>query len=216
MTPKISVLSPSIRPRGLEVVQESLERQTFTSFEWLVEIGMPSRGCDLSAALNRMLLRSRGDIIVMLQDYLKIPHNAFEEIVKLHEKHDKTFITYSVAKTLDWKEVVPDWRYHGVSRKIEPREWEADFASAPRQAFFDVQGYNESFDRGWSCENLDLAERAKMAGYYFMVVPSLRAVAFDHDAKIKHPFRNKLNFNSDLVAIERDRRKDGEYKTGHL
>ena len=77
---KISVLTPSIRPDGLEVLQKSLERQTFQNFEWLVEIGMPKRGCDLSASLNRMLRRAEGEIIVMVQDYIKIPNHSLEEI----------------------------------------------------------------------------------------------------------------------------------------
>ena len=80
--PSISVLCPTIRPEGLKVFMESLENQTFDSFEVLVELGLPKKfGCDLSASLNRMLRRAKGDIIVMLQDYIKIPDNALEEIV---------------------------------------------------------------------------------------------------------------------------------------
>ena len=33
---KISVITPSIRPEGLKILQECLAQQTFKDFEWLV------------------------------------------------------------------------------------------------------------------------------------------------------------------------------------
>jgi hypothetical protein len=69
---KISVLTPSIRPQGLAITQQCLTEQTFTDFEWLTEIGLPNRGHDLNSAYNRMLKRANGELVVSLQDYIKV------------------------------------------------------------------------------------------------------------------------------------------------
>lgn len=208
--PKVSVLTPSIRPEGLKVVQKSLERQTFKDFEWLVEIGLPARGCDLSASLNRMLKRAKGDRIVMLQDYIKIEDDALEKVAQHSD-----FVTYPVGKTLDWNVVTWDWRDAGEFREIEYMHWEADWASAPRQAFFDIGGYNEKFDEGWSWENVDVAYRAEKMGYKFYCDPSVRAIAYDHDAKIEHPFRGK-NENQSLAEMTKGLADEGVVKLDYL
>ena len=121
-----------------------------------------------------------------------------------------------MAKTLDWNNVIPDWRFHGKTRKIEAHEWEADFGSAPREAFFQVGGYDEDFDRGWSCENVNLAQRVKELGYAFMVFPGMHAVALDHDATMEHPFRKEENYNGDLLAIKKDQIAQGDFVLGYL
>lgn len=214
--PKISVITPTIRPKGIVVIQRSLSRQIFQDFEWLVEVGIPERGNNLCASLNKMLRRAKGDTIVMVQDYIKIPNDALEKIQKLHEENPKTFFTYSVAKTLDWKEVIPDWRHHGEKREIHPHEWESDFASAPLQAFKDVGGYDEQFDKGWSWENVNLAQRAHMAGYKFEVIPDIRSVALDHDKFETHPFRGK-NENAELAnGLYHSKIKFGNFKLNYL
>jgi len=216
---RLSILSPSIRPRGLELVQESLAKQTFQDFEWLVEIGIPERGCDLSAAMNRMLKRAKGDIILIYQDYIRIPNDyELERIAKVHSEYPKTFFTYSLGKIKDGV-ITWDWRNSRKQKRIqniEPREWEADFASAPKQAFFDIGGYDERFDEGWSWENVNLAQRADKAGYNFMLCPDIKVVAIDHDAEYPHPFRGK-NENGNLANnILRNEINQGNWKLNHL
>lgn len=212
---KISVITPTIRPGGLKIVQSCLQNQTFQDFEWLVEVGMPKRGCDLSSAYNRMLRRATGDIIVIYQDFIEIPRSALGAIIKLN--HDKTAYTYPVGKVENPsdKPVKWDWR-HNKTGKIEPQEWEIDFASAPRSLFFDVGGFDEDFDRGWSWENVNIAQRADKAGYSFECSGMVSAIALDHDLKIKHPFRNVLNNNTDLIAIKNDAIKQGFWKLDYI
>lgn len=197
---KISILCPSLRPKGLAIVQKSLREQTFQDFEWLVEIGLGVKP-DLSKAYNRMLARAQGEIVVSWQDYIKAPPNALEHIVNTYKGE---FVTYPVGKTMDWKHVKWDWRADG-SKEIEPRNWEMDFASAPLEALKKI-GFDEDFDRGWSCENVWMAEQAERLGYKFYCDSEIKAVAYDHDKVMEHPFRRnkKTPFNSDLLAIKRD------------
>src|SRR3990167_7074803 len=194
---KISIICPSIRPKGLDVVQESLKNQIFQDFEFLVEIGLGIKP-DLNKALNKMLSRATGEVVVMWQDYIKAPKDALQYIVDHYEGH---FVTYPVGKTLDWKNIKYDWR-RGLVGEIAPNQWEADFASAPLKAFYDVGGYDEDFDRGWSSENVDLAERVELAGYKFFCDGGLVAVAYDHDVAQNHPFRSKKRYEDNLTTLE--------------
>ena len=212
----ISILTPSIRPEGLRDVMESLERQTVQDFEWLVEIGTPWRGHDLSRAMNRMLRRAKGDLIVIHQDYIRSPDKALERVLEAHRLSPRTLYTYPVSKThASYADLKRDWRSQ-TDGEIPYYQWETDFASAPRQAFLDVGGYDEEFDQGWSWENANLAHRASKAGYLFRCDQELECVAWDHDAEMTHPFRGK-NENQ-----ERNKQKsleielDGKWKLNYL
>lgn len=172
---------------------------------------MPSDKFLLPKALNRALKRSHGEIIVMLQDCIEIPENFLETIVK---EYDGSFTTYPVGKrngdSIDW-----DWRTNN-NREIQPHEWEADLAVAPRKAFFDIGGYDEAFCDGWSWDNVEVAHRAKSAGYKFKCSNSVSGVAIDHDKEIKHPFRNVLK-NNDWRARETEMLcRIGDYKKDYL
>jgi len=188
----ISILTPSIRPLGLEVTQQCLARQTFQDFEWLVEIGIPEKGCDLSAAWNRMLRRAKGEWIVLLQDYIKIPKDGLERFIRNLE--DQSLFTGSVGKASNLKYEEPewDWRNYGKTKEVDYMHWEADWAIAPKKAFFDVGGFNEEYDQFWSSENVEIAFRMSKIGYKFFVMPNNRAVQYDHDKAFKHPFREKF------------------------
>lgn len=186
----ISILTPSIRPKGLEVVQESLAKQTFQDFEWLVEMGRPPK-CDLAQALNRMLKRAKGKWIVMLQDYIKIEPDGLERFLKVAD--EKKVITGVGGKTTDWKNIKWDWREVGEFRQIPYLNWEGDWAIAPLKAFQDVGGYDEEYDKHWSFDNVEIAFRMEKLGYTFWVLPDNKSVHFDHDKFEKHPFRERFN-----------------------
>jgi glycosyltransferase involved in cell wall biosynthesis len=200
---KISILTPSIRSEGLKVVQESLEKQTFQDFEWLVEMGIVSHGCDLSKAWNRMLKRAKGEWIVLLEDYIKIPPDGLERFLKVADP--KKLFTGAVGKTLDWKSIKWDWRNFGESREVDFRHWEIDWAFGPLQAFKDVGGFEEEYDEFWSSENVEIAYRMSRLGYKFLVLPDNKGIQWAHDEIIKHPFRHKFSphfHNARLKDIE--------------
>lgn len=204
---KISVLTPSIRPEGLKIVQESLQRQLFHDFEWLVEIGIPGRGHDLNAAYNRMLRRAKGELIVSMQDYIKAPQDYLDKFWDAYNAHPRTFFTAPVGKTdnldmptdLRW-----DWRAY-EDAKPDWQCWEIDSASAPRAALFEIGGFDEELDKHWSCDNLNVGCRADIAGYEFGNLFLNPVMVFDHDKHMPHPFREKFRptFNNQRMAMFR-------------
>lgn len=167
----------------------------------------------LPTDLNKMLRRARGERIVMLQDCIKIEPNALAEIDNLPNQ----MITFPVGQVMkhgdepEW-----DWRVYR-EHEIQPHQWEADFASAPRQAFFDVGGYDEEFNRGWSWDNVEVAWRiAATQRYTFSCIPYIKGVALSHDKIVENPFRNKRENNDKRAGETRRKAERGEYKLNYL
>lgn len=184
---KISVCSPTIRPEGLVFVQKCLSEQTFHDFEWLVEVGYGKH--DLNASYNRMIRRAKGEIFVSIQDYTKIPTDFLQ---KIHDNYKKdTFYTIPVGKTLDWESIEWDWRKHRT--ECTWNEWEIDAGFCPMDALWKIGGFDEKLDAKWSFDNASVGFRANAHGYKFEVFQGTRAIAYDHDKNIKHPFRKNYS-----------------------
>lgn len=197
---KISVLTPTIRPDGLKIMQECLKKQTFQEFEWLVEVGIPGKGHDLNAAFNRMLRRAKGDLIVFYEDHTKIMDDGLERFWKAHQEHPNTFFTAPLGKVDNWSDK-PRWDWRSYKQRESqtdytdcvPRAWEADWACAPKSALFKVGGFDEELDTHWSGDNVSVALRAEMQGFKFKCLFTNPAIAWDHDNHQKHPFREKYD-----------------------
>jgi len=190
--PKITVITPSIRPWGVKTVKACLEEQTFKDFEHIIKLSDPSKGCDLCKSLNQALREAKGEYIVVWQDYISAPENTLEELLKSAE--GGLFVTAAMGTTLDWKIIKWDWRHYRQGfQEIEYQHWEMDLAIAPKKAFFEVGGFDEEYDEHWSNENVNLAFRVMKLGYRFFVQPSVKGIQYAHDKVEKHPFREKYN-----------------------
>lgn len=217
---KLSVITPSIRPHYLDITQKCLERQTHQDFEWHVVVGLRNKGFALPTDWNRLLRMCTSDVVVLLQDCIHIPDDALERIAELD--HTMTAYTFPVGKVKKIEDT-PAWDWRKDTAKARntdilpgPAHWEADFASAPRSMFYDVGGFDEEFNDGWSWENVEIAYRAAKAGYTFKVSTVTSGVAIDHDALEENPFRNKKR-NNDWRADNTRRSADmGEWKLDFL
>lgn len=188
---KISVITVSIRPKGLEITQKSLAEQTFKDFEWLQEVSIPEKGHDLNAAYNRALRRARGELVVSLQDYIKPNPQLLEKFWGAYEKDKRTFFTAPVGKTANEDFSGPfkwDWRAF-EDAKVSWQHWEIDSGAAPLSALKEIGGFDEILDGHWSTDNVNVGYRAYLAGYKFAHIFDNPSVAYDHDAFIPHPFR---------------------------
>lgn len=204
---KISVITPSIRPGGLIVNQKSLQEQTFQDFEWLVEIGIPPAH-DLNAAFNRMLRRAQGELVVFYQDFIKARPDYLQKFWDAYQKDKRVFYTAPVGKVnnLDFSgDVRWDWRAY-ADAKCDWRTWEIDSGSAPLTALKEIGGFDETLDDYWSSDNVNVGCRAELAGYTFKNLTMNPAVAYDHDAHIEHPFRDRFNpdFNTQRMSAFRE------------
>jgi len=206
--PKISIVTPTIRPDYLHITKECLDKQTFQDFEWLVAEGNIEDGFTLPRDMNEMLGQAKGEIVVSLQDCITIPPTFLEDLLKLDLTKAWTF---PVVK----EGTAGDWRLHKEGEVI-PECWEIDLACAPLKLFRDVGGFDESYCNGWSYDNVEIALRAKAAGYSFMCNPKLIGSAIDHDAIIEHPFRRKLISNKWRIAYTEEEIEKENWKMPYL
>lgn len=196
---KISVITCSIRPPGLDVVRIGLLKQTFTDFEWITEIGLGKH--DLNQAYNRALKRAKGELIVSLQDYILIRPDYLQKFWDAHMEYPKAFITAPVGKvdelnysgTPKW-----DWRAYRNDETKNIRDcewncWEIDSGCAPLSALKEIGGFDEALDGIWSGDNVNVGCRAQLAGYEFKCLFDNPVLVYNHDKFIKHPFRHTFD-----------------------
>lgn len=196
---KISVITPSIRPNGLDIVRTGLLKQTFTDFEWIVEIGLDKH--DLNAAYNRALKRARGELIVSLQDYILIKPDYLQKFWDAYQANPKAFITAPVGKVdnLNYSgEAKWDWRAYRNDETKNMREcdwncWEIDSGCAPLSALKEIGGFDEALDGIWSGDNVNVGCRAQLAGYEFKCLFDNPSLVYDHDVFLPHPFRSTFD-----------------------
>lgn len=201
---KITVVTPTIRPEGLSFVENSLKKQTMANdIEWCFEINTTDK-VDFNQAMNRMLKRAKGELIVSLQDYIMIPPDAIEKLWDFYVENPNTFVTCPVGKTMDYKDITYDWREHRKGT-CEWQEWEIDFGSASLKALKDIGGFDESLDEYWGFDNCIVGKKAQIKGYTFACLPENKSIAYDHNKNTKHPFlhlRNEMFYNNKLREIE--------------
>ena len=142
---------------------------------------------DFNQAMNRMINRAKGEIIVSVQDFIGIQETALEEITKL----DPAFYTYPVGK-IEKEGDTPRWDWRKEeSRDVNFMEWEICFGSAPREWLKQIGGFDEVLDEAWGFDNVNAGLRASLAGYPLKCINTITAVALDHDAFMEHPLKHK-------------------------
>lgn len=186
---KVSVLTVSKRTGWEKGALECLRDQTFRDFKWVVVAEKPlkvkyitappkTRVSNLNASLNKGLKFCKGEFVVFYQDFIELEEDTIEKLVELAD--DKTFVT---TLTKNPKGTPEDPRYLGVDcpRPCTPEEWEANVAIAPMEAIRELGGFDEEYDDGWSWDNVNLAERAAMLGYKFVLDESNRPQLLYHE-----------------------------------
>lgn len=208
--PNISVISPSIRPEGLAVVFGTLKKQELNgiTFEWLPRLSIPGKKPDLAYQMNCALKEAKGELVVFLQDWIKINPRGLQSFWDAYIKEPEYCLTSPVGKikeierfagfevsddALGNKNIHWDWRAHREFEDLEYHMWEIDWGCGPKDIMLKAGLFDESFDDGFGWENVDLAYRIEKAGGKFACLKDNLSVAYDHDFNIEHPFKGKPN-----------------------
>lgn len=198
---KISLVTPTIRPESLKIMRDCLKAQTFRDFEWLVDINITGEH-DLNNSFNKLIKRSAGELIVFYEDFTKIPPDALEKWWRAYQEFPNVCWTAPLGKVqnLDFTgDIKWDWRAWTEGKEVtdyRPSSYntcELDWGAIPRKVLFEIGGFDERLDKWWSMDNVSIGKRAYLKGYEFKNYFKNPALAYDHDAFIKHPFREKYN-----------------------
>ena len=189
--PKISVIAPTVRPKGLRLVEKALKRQTLQDFEFIVvrPEGKKPKGLywTLYRDYNRGIRQSKGELIISWQDYTFTEADTLERFWFHYQNEPKTLVGAVGNKYED-----DSWR---VKTWSDPRERvdqgsfyqcyfndiEFNLASIPRQAFYDVGGFDEELDKYSSLCGLDVLARLDIiGGWDFKLDQSIKSFSTEH------------------------------------
>lgn len=200
----ISIITPTIRIEGLEVVDIALQRQTFRDFEWIVispeinhEYGTVKLKDDfeggywtLNRAYNKAIKAAKYDLLVSWQDYTFADPDALEKFKFYFDKYPNTLVSAVGNK---YTKVYPQL---GAETWRDPRmrtdqgtfypcffndvEW--NLCSCPKKALYDVGGFDESLDfLGFGMDGFSVNERINLVGGYdFALNQSINSYSLEH------------------------------------
>lgn len=223
MEPKVSVLYCTARHGGLDVLYESMKCQTFRNFEVVVVDELrrwkvyPDAGFNfvepppkkegmfwnLSASLNKGTAACRGEIVVLLQDYIFVPEDGLQKLVDVYMKDAPCLVSgvghqFKEPSTIfDPKGLWSCWdswpgRPSGDKVFVDPRikgkglyvctpvEWEANYACFAKEIWKKIGGFDEAFDAGWGYDNVNFAERAQLAGFNTFIDMENECLCYSH------------------------------------
>lgn len=252
---KVSLLVITARYGGMDILRANLRRQvekphevilvdalyeqrrnavaTYLNGTKVVHVPDPpkERYCNIEAALNEGLSRCRGDLIVLLQDYVWIARHGIRRFVQTQKANGPCLVSgvgnvgSEPAEAVDSSGLISifgqdysempegvSWADPRITMQrgvipCEPVGWEANWACVAREVFEAIGGFDETYGDGWAWGNVDLAYRATHIGYKTYLDMDNRCVAFPHDEYFGHPMKKekpKNNANrcaADLEAL---------------
>ena len=190
--PKITVISPSVRPQGLEIVKQALTYQDFKDFEWIVctpqkmesevrevlhdcifkYVGMPPlqkwQVWDLNASYNRMIEQSKGELIVSWQDYTFGDADILGRLYAHYLRDNNKLVSVLGNKYPDDEFDIPAW--------IDPRydidvptwmEVEWNLCSCPKDLLYKIGGFDEGADKFFGMDGFGVNHRLSKIGARF-------------------------------------------------
>lgn len=239
--PKISVLNLTARYGSIDILWANMLRQTEQDFELIIVDALwrererevkeyindprlkyirqndkvEGTYTNLAHADNQGFKECTGELIVLLQDYIWIPHNSLEKFWFYHKHFNgKIQITgvghqYKNPQPVnsDGKITVFEKPYtkrptdqcwsdprmrtdFGTFYECNPQDIEFNYCAVPRQMIHDIGGMDEEFDsRGFAWDNVYMAVKGDMLGYKPMIDQTNECMGFDHDGWWPNPLK---------------------------
>jgi hypothetical protein len=178
----ITVITPTIRPDGLPLVQKALRRQT-KEHEWLIgssfDPGMGEWVKDdfkggfwtLNRIYNRLVSQAKGELIVSWQDYTFARPDALEKYWT-HYQQDKQALVSGIGdkytdetwRVVEWRDPRRKWEKSSF-QPVAFSEVEGNFSAVPKEAFYSVGGFDEELDfKGYGMDFFGVLDRLHIQG----------------------------------------------------
>jgi hypothetical protein len=127
--------------------------------------------------MNLALKKAKGELIVSYQDNIWIPPQGLDKFWEAYKSTGGciTGVGHIYEKLVDGKpenQVWTDPRMRtdlGTFYECMPNDWELNWCCAPKKAFYDIGGFDETMDRLYGMDNVDVAQRMDKKGYKFYI-----------------------------------------------
>lgn len=200
----ISVITPSIRPEGLPIVEKALKRQTFKDFEWIVQgrDGTLPELCvwTLNRDYNTAIRKAKGDLIVSWQDYTYADPDCLEKFWFHFNQEPKTLVsavgnkysddTWSVKTWQDPRERSDQGTYYQCF--FNDIEW--NLCSVPKEALYAVGGFDEDLDKWFGMDGYSVLDRLNIqGGWDFKLDQTIKSYSLEHNRPKDWEEKNALH-----------------------
>ena len=201
---KITVITPSVRPDGLKLVEKALKRQTFRDFDWIVQGkgGEIPDNCvwRLNRDYNIAIQKAKGELIVSWQDWTYANPDVLERFWNHYQEEPKTLVTGVGNKYQDDTWTVMTWkdpRERSDQGSYYPcyfNDIEWNFCAVPKQALYDVGGFDEYLDRWYGMDGYSVVDRINMiGGYDFKIDQGIKSYSLEHGRPPQWEEKNALH-----------------------
>ena len=226
LKPKISVITPTVREGGLELVRQALKNQTFREFEWIIcspfdpkikearwiKDSFQGGFWGLNRAYNALFEASQGELVVSWQDFIWAKSDALAKFWATYQATSavvsgvgdqySSLDEYGKPTNKIWFDPRRTTKYGSFYEcKWNDAEW--NFCAIPRESFYKVGGMDATLDfLGYGGDQLQTCERMNEAGVRFYLDQSNESFTLRH-GRVSDWDDNHVLFNG-----EYDRRKE--------
>lgn len=196
-----SVASQTLQPDEWVIVTECYEdTKVLSDVATVIKAPPKTKFSNLNASLNEGMRHCKCKHVVFYQDFIDLEPDTIEKLV------EASSISGFIGTLTINDDGSLDGRYQRMDclRPCEPGEWEANVAIAPLKVLYELGGFDEDYDNGWSWDNVNVAERAKMLGHRFYLDETIRPQLLYHK---KEPAEN---LNGDRHATTMEKIRNGE------
>ena len=184
----ITVIIPTIRDASLN--ERCLKRQTFKDFETIIQ--RPTRPkpegyfYQLNYDYNQAVKKAKGELIISYQDMIEIRPDCLERFWEHYKTNAKAIVGAVGDQYSSFDPPVKVWidprkrLDQGSFYECLEEDVEYTLCSIPKQAIFDVGGFDEYFDHYPAISEKELNARMYKAGYKFYLDQSIEYRAIHH------------------------------------
>jgi glycosyltransferase involved in cell wall biosynthesis len=260
---KVSIVTPTNRRGFWNIMAHNISSQTYKNLEWVIvddykenrehiakeysrkykiDIkyyrGKPrkvKRHFGLVNANNTGLFVARGELLLILQDFILMPLDGVEQLVILHKNNPNALLApvdeYFAPKVKPDTES-EDWFHgeldvkgefmrtnarvlnQGVRESTNPFEFEQNYCAVPKAIAQDLGGWYEFFDEGLGFDNTEFAFRAITAGYKLIVDDTNICTCIDHwnalEGTVEHGLGRERRLSDPRYIWEMQMIEDGK------
>lgn len=206
---KISILTPTIRKNGLKIVKDSLQKQIFRDFEWIIGSkfnpqipeakwvvdDFKSGYWTLNRCWNKMFKSCVGELIVFLQDNIYIPPDGLSKFWELYQSNKEgayTGVGDQFERMGKYRPEVCIWKdprrtiEYGSYYEINWNDVEYNWAAMPKKLIYEVGGSDENLDfKGYGADLYQVSERLNDLGYHFYIDQTNESFTIRHGRERK-------------------------------
>lgn len=237
MEPLVSVITPTVRLEGLDIVHKSLEKQTYKNWEWLVgskidphikeaiwvEDNFSGGIWTLNRIYNKLIKKAHGKIIMSLQDWIWIHPDTIQKFIDDFEQMGDIIISGvgdQYEKLDEWgKPQVKIWsdprrnNQYGSFYEIFPQDVEWNLCALPKKFLLEVGGFDEALDKYYGMDGYQVNARMDVLKHQFYIDQGIESLTLRHGRE-SYGGEDNWNKNNNMSNGNYQKRKDELIKSG--